>query len=104
LLLTELSARTVPSVPTQELVSRGVTDPARVSVGGHSYGAFMAANLVAHCPQLFAAAIARSGEWARPEIHSQAFCADVLGVFGWFAAKEGVAALVTVRCHHSGFL
>jgi acetyl esterase/lipase len=26
----------------QELVSRGVTDPARVSVGGHSYGAFMA--------------------------------------------------------------
>lgn len=45
----------------QELVSRGVTDPARVSVGGHSYGAFMAANLVAHCPQLFAAAIARSG-------------------------------------------
>lgn len=43
-------------------MSRGVTDPARVSVGGHSYGAFMAANLVAHCPQLFAAAIARSGE------------------------------------------
>ena len=48
---------------SQELVSRGVTDPARVSVGGHSYGAFMAANLVAHCPQLFAAAIARSGEF-----------------------------------------
>jgi hypothetical protein len=49
----------------QELVAKGVTDPARVSVGGHSYGAFMAANLVAHCPKLFAAAIARSGEhWA----------------------------------------
>jgi hypothetical protein len=43
-------------------VAKGVTDPARVSVGGHSYGAFKAANLVAHCPQLFAAAIARSGE------------------------------------------
>lgn len=49
----------------KELVSRGVTDPARVSVGGHSYGAFMAANLVAHCPQLFAAAIARSGAYNR---------------------------------------
>lgn len=47
---------------TQELVAKGLTDPTRVSVGGHSYGAFMAANLVAHCPQLFAAAIARSGE------------------------------------------
>jgi dipeptidyl aminopeptidase/acylaminoacyl peptidase len=46
---------------SQVLVSRGVTDPARISVGGHSYGAFMAANLVAHCPSLFAAAIARSG-------------------------------------------
>jgi pimeloyl-ACP methyl ester carboxylesterase len=32
-------------------------------VGGHSYGAFMAANLLAHAPDLFAAGIARSG-WA----------------------------------------
>jgi pimeloyl-ACP methyl ester carboxylesterase len=39
----------------KELVDRGVTDPGRVSVGGHSYGAFMAANLLAHCPDLFAA-------------------------------------------------
>eukprot|EP00775_Hariotina_reticulata_P003220 gene3220-3497_t len=50
----------------KELVSaRGVTDPTRVSVGGHSYGAFMAANLLAHCPDLFAAAIARSGAYNR---------------------------------------
>eukprot|EP00882_Tetradesmus_deserticola_P034370 GHRQ01039401.1.p1 GENE.GHRQ01039401.1~~GHRQ01039401.1.p1 ORF type:complete len:128 (-),score=34.79 GHRQ01039401.1:139-522(-) len=95
----------------QTLVSRGVTDPARVSVGGHSYGAFMAgeapseycslrhraavprrllsssrqhitlvippdrpallrlfcpaANLLAHCPELFAAGIARSGAYNR---------------------------------------
>eukprot|EP00879_Flechtneria_rotunda_P026301 GHRR01028036.1.p1 GENE.GHRR01028036.1~~GHRR01028036.1.p1 ORF type:complete len:835 (+),score=219.07 GHRR01028036.1:164-2668(+) len=49
----------------KELVAKGVTDPARVSVGGHSYGAFMAANLLAHCPQLFAAAIARSGAYNR---------------------------------------
>ena len=48
-----------------ELVKRGVTDPKRVSVGGHSYGAFMAANLLAHCPDLFAAAIARSGAYNR---------------------------------------
>lgn len=46
-------------------MSRGVADPARVSVGGHSYGAFMAANLLAHCPQLFAAAVARSGAYNR---------------------------------------
>lgn len=60
--LAAVSVVVVSCLTGQELVSKGVTDPARVSVGGHSYGAFMAANLVAHCPQLFAAAIARSGE------------------------------------------
>lgn len=38
----------------------GVTDPNRVGVGGHSYGAFMTANLLAHC-SLFKAGIAESG-------------------------------------------
>ena len=38
----------------------GVTDPARVAVVGHSYGAFMTANLLAHC-DLFKAGIAESG-------------------------------------------
>ena len=47
-----------------ELVRRGVTDPRRVAVGGHSYGAFMTANLLAHC-DLFAAGIARSGAYNR---------------------------------------
>jgi len=42
----------------------GVTDPNRVGVGGHSYGAFMTANLLAHC-DLFAAGIARSGAYNR---------------------------------------
>jgi dipeptidyl aminopeptidase/acylaminoacyl peptidase len=37
----------------------GVTDPARVGVGGHSYGAFMTANLLAHC-DLFKAGVAES--------------------------------------------
>jgi dipeptidyl aminopeptidase/acylaminoacyl peptidase len=44
--------------------SRGVGDPNRVGVGGHSYGAFMTANLLAHC-DLFGAGIARSGAYNR---------------------------------------
>jgi dipeptidyl aminopeptidase/acylaminoacyl peptidase len=42
----------------------GVGDPKRVGIGGHSYGAFMTANLLAHC-DLFAAGIARSGAYNR---------------------------------------
>src|SRR5690606_7939070 len=47
-----------------ELVKRGVTDPNRVAVGGHSYGAFMTANLLAHS-RIFRAGIARSGAYNR---------------------------------------
>ncbi len=46
------------------LVAMGVTDPKRVAIGGHSYGAFMTANLMAHS-NLFAAGIARSGAYNR---------------------------------------
>jgi len=42
----------------------GIADPKRIGVGGHSYGAFMTANLLAHC-DLFAAGIARSGAYNR---------------------------------------
>jgi dipeptidyl aminopeptidase/acylaminoacyl peptidase len=42
----------------------GIADPGRVAVGGHSYGAFMTANLLAHT-DLFAAGIARSGAYNR---------------------------------------
>jgi len=45
-------------------VKMGVTDPERVGVGGHSYGAFMTANLLAHS-DLFRAGIARSGAYNR---------------------------------------
>ena len=45
-------------------VELGVTDPQRVGVGGHSYGAFMTANLLAHS-DLFRAGIARSGAYNR---------------------------------------
>ena len=42
----------------------GVGDKNRVAVGGHSYGAFMTANLLAHT-KLFKAGIARSGAYNR---------------------------------------
>ena len=45
-------------------VDMGVTDRDRVGVGGHSYGAFMTANLLAHST-LFRTGIARSGAYNR---------------------------------------
>jgi len=42
----------------------GIVDRKRVGVGGHSYGAFMTANLLAHT-DLFAAGVARSGAYNR---------------------------------------
>jgi len=46
------------------LDAEGIIDPGRVAVGGHSYGAFMTANLLAHT-DLFSAGIARSGAYNR---------------------------------------
>jgi len=48
----------------KKAVEMGVTDPARVAVSGHSYGAFMTANLLANS-RLFAAGIAESGAYNR---------------------------------------
>ncbi|MGB7202624.1 MAG: prolyl oligopeptidase family serine peptidase [Pyrinomonadaceae bacterium] len=45
-------------------VEMGVVDRDRVGVGGHSYGAFMTANLLAHS-DMFRAGIARSGAYNR---------------------------------------
>ena len=47
-----------------ELDKRGYIDPNKVAVGGHSYGAFMVANLLSHS-NLFSAGIARSGAYNR---------------------------------------
>lgn len=47
-----------------EVVRRGVADRRKIAVGGHSYGAFMVANLLAHT-KLFAAGIAESGAYNR---------------------------------------
>lgn len=46
------------------LDAMGIIDPDQVAVGGHSYGGFMTANLLAHS-ELFAAGIARSGAYNR---------------------------------------
>lgn len=46
------------------VVATGVGDRRRMAVGGHSYGAFMTANLLAHT-DLFRAGIARSGAYNR---------------------------------------
>ncbi len=46
------------------VVEMGVADRDRIAVGGHSYGAFMTANLLAHT-DLFRTGIARSGAYNR---------------------------------------
>ena len=47
-----------------KLSEMGVGDKNRMAVGGHSYGAFMTANLLAHT-NLFKAGVARSGAYNR---------------------------------------
>jgi dipeptidyl aminopeptidase/acylaminoacyl peptidase len=47
-----------------KVVEMKVADPDRIAIGGHSYGAFMTANLLAHS-DLFKAGIARSGAYNR---------------------------------------
>jgi dipeptidyl aminopeptidase/acylaminoacyl peptidase len=47
-----------------EVVRLGVADRDRIAVGGHSYGAFMTANLLAHT-DLFRTGVARSGAYNR---------------------------------------
>ncbi len=47
-----------------KIVEMGIGDRYRVAVGGHSYGAFMTANLLGHT-NLFKAGIARSGAYNR---------------------------------------
>ncbi|MBI5867009.1 MAG: S9 family peptidase [candidate division Zixibacteria bacterium] len=47
-----------------EVVRRGVADRDKIAIGGHSYGAFMTANLLAHS-DIFRLGIARSGAYNR---------------------------------------
>ncbi|MEO1627571.1 MAG: prolyl oligopeptidase family serine peptidase [Bacteroidota bacterium] len=48
----------------KKLDEMGIADTERLGVGGHSYGAFMTANLMAHT-DIFSAGIARSGAYNR---------------------------------------
>ncbi|XP_012698014.1 probable glutamyl endopeptidase, chloroplastic [Setaria italica] len=57
----QLVARAEAAV--EEVVKRGVAHPDKIAVGGHSYGAFMTANLLAHASHLFCCGIARSGAY-----------------------------------------
>lgn len=56
--------RTNAEAAIKHLTDLGYVDPRRVAVGGHSYGAFMTANLLSHT-DLFAAGLARSGAYNR---------------------------------------
>lgn len=56
--------RSSAEAAVNKLVDMGVVDRNRIAVGGHSYGAFMTANLLAHT-DLFAAGVARSGAYNR---------------------------------------
>jgi len=49
---------------TDKAVEMGIADRDRIGVFGHSYGAFMTANLIAHT-KLFHAAVAESGAYNR---------------------------------------
>jgi predicted esterase len=42
-----------------------VAHPKRIAIGGHSYGAFMTANLLVHAADLFCCGIGRSGAYNR---------------------------------------
>jgi dipeptidyl aminopeptidase/acylaminoacyl peptidase len=48
----------------EKAVELGVADGERAAIGGHSYGAFMTANVLAHCDH-YKAGIARSGAYNR---------------------------------------
>ncbi|PKK89990.1 MAG: S9 family peptidase [Candidatus Wallbacteria bacterium HGW-Wallbacteria-1] len=48
----------------EELIRTGISKPGAIAVGGHSYGAFMAANLMIHT-DVFCCGIARSGAYNR---------------------------------------
>jgi dipeptidyl aminopeptidase/acylaminoacyl peptidase len=60
--LTQLVANAKAGIDAVDAL--GYIDRDRVAVGGHSYGAFMTANLLSHS-NLFAAGIARSGAYNR---------------------------------------
>lgn len=76
----------------QALTALGVAEADNIAIGGHSYGAFMVANLLAHT-QLFQAGIARSGAYNR-----------TLTPFGFQAEKRHLWQQPTLYQQMSPFL
>lgn len=108
-----------------ELVRRKVADRNRIAVGGHSYGAFMTANLLAHSC-LFRAGIARSGAynrtltpfgfqaedrtlWQAPEVymrmspflHADRISDPILIIHGQADENEGTFTMQSERLYHA---
>lgn len=108
-----------------EVVRREVADRKRIAVGGHSYGAFMTANLLVHS-DLFAAGIARSGAynrtltpfgfqseertlWEAPEVyfgmspfmHAQKVKAPILLIHGAADNNSGTFTVQSERFYHA---
>ena len=75
-----------------KVVEMGVANRDRIGVGGHSFGAFMTANLLAHS-DIFAAGIARSGAYnrtltpfgfqAEPLFNSEGWSPTSVRVYSW---------------------
>ena len=79
-----------------KVVEMGVADRDRIGVGGHSYGGFMTANLLAHS-RLFRAGFAESGAYNRiaHAVRLPGRTAHVLGGAG--DLREDVAVLVRAQ-------
>ena len=108
-----------------EAVRRGIADRERVGIAGHSYGAFMTANLLAHS-DTFRAGIARSGAynrtltpfgfqseqrtyWEAPEIyfamspfmHAQKIDEPILLIHGVADNNSGTFPIQSRRLYHA---
>jgi dipeptidyl aminopeptidase/acylaminoacyl peptidase len=108
-----------------KLVEMGISDREHIGVGGHSYGAFMTANLLAHS-DLFAAGIARSGAynrtltpfgfqneqrtfWEAPEVyfemspfmHAQKIDEPILLIHGVADNNSGTFPIQSERLYHA---
>jgi dipeptidyl aminopeptidase/acylaminoacyl peptidase len=108
-----------------EVVRRGVAHRDRIAIGGHSYGAFMTANLLAHS-DLYRAGVARSGAynrsltpfgfqaeertfWQAPEIyfamspfmHAQKVNEPILLIHGMADNNSGTFPVQSERFYHA---
>ncbi|MDA2930131.1 prolyl oligopeptidase family serine peptidase [Acidobacteria bacterium AH-259-O06] len=108
-----------------QVVQRGVAHPDHIAIGGHSYGAFMVANLLARS-DLFAAGIARSGAynrtltpfgfqreqrtfWQAPEVyfrmspfmHAQKINEPILLIHGMADNNSGTFPIQSKRFYHA---